>query len=214
MEVSLTIPLVNASQPGGFTGTTLAVGQVTPTFERSFTSYDGQIGGRLHIRNGAWSYSPGFYLGYQRTNLDESVGIINAPILPSVFRFNLNSSVASDYYQVGLALGGTYAMSAQWSLYFGSRQTDAPAEQWYPSPLRSHRRRESQAIAARAVKRMRLQIEHDRLQTQFRHIPLLPAGARTPIRWPATRQAAREQRIVWSGSSLASRELSSAANQC
>lgn len=111
--VGLTLPLVNPSVPNGFTGITTGVGSIVPTFDRTFTSYDGQIGGRLHIRNGAWSWSPGVYIGYQRANLDESVGIIPLPGL----NFNVNSGVHSDYYQVGLALGGTYNMNVQWALF-------------------------------------------------------------------------------------------------
>jgi len=108
---SYELPGVNPTA-SGITGLQLHEGTGQTTFERSFTSYDGNLGMRLHIRNGAWSFSPGFYLGFQRTDLNESV-VFPAFFAPS----GVSSSVTSDYYQIGLALGTTYNLTPTVALF-------------------------------------------------------------------------------------------------
>lgn len=116
------LPFVNALPPGsvltGLTGFPSGGTFVfTPSFERSFTSYDGQVGVRLHMRRGAWSFSPGVYVGFQRADLDESVGVIPLQVQGISANYSVNSSVASDTYQVGLALGTTYNLTPQVALF-------------------------------------------------------------------------------------------------
>jgi hypothetical protein len=112
----ITLPFANTATFSGITATgfTFFSGKATqqPSFSRSLNSYDGQIGARLHMRMAGWTLSPGAYIGFQRTDLDESVSAaLNG------LTYNLSSAVASDYYQVGLSLGATYPLSQQMALF-------------------------------------------------------------------------------------------------
>ncbi len=116
----VTVPFVNGAASSFFPGVTttgfsfFSSKTGNPTYSRDFTTYDGQIGTRVHIRKGAWSFSPGVYLGFQRADLNESVNLAGTG---NSFLFDLSSGVTSDYYQVGISLGTTYNVSQQVALF-------------------------------------------------------------------------------------------------
>jgi hypothetical protein len=100
---------VNSSGANAFGGNYVQV-------DRTLTSYDGWIGGRLHMQRGSWAFSPMVEIGYQRLNQEDSMGLAGTPAFPGTGLSNLND-LGSDYYRIGIGLGVVYPLSMSVSAF-------------------------------------------------------------------------------------------------